>query len=86
MNIELLIDKNGNARPAPLFDQGLSLLFPCYGNLDCIRKFDVVEDKPVNNFIGSKSTEYNLSLIPREKIWEMIWKRWEKYAQICHQK
>ena len=41
-------------------------LFPCYGNLDCIRKFDVVEDKPVNNFIGSKSTEYNLSLIPQE--------------------
>ena len=66
MNIELLIDKNGNARPAPLFDQGLSLLLPCYGNLDCIRKFDVVEDKPVNNFIGSKSTEYNLSLIPQE--------------------
>lgn len=115
-NIELLIDKNGNARPAPLFDQGLSLLFSCYGNLDCIRKFDVMEDKPVNNFIGSKSTEYNLSLIPQEKIWfegflqkedksrilqglekvlpkehlekiwEMIWKRWEKYAQICHQK
>ena len=75
---------------------------------------DVLEDKVVNNFIGSKSLEYNLSLIPKgerffsgklnaeqeerlmegldqvlpeahlKKIWEMIWKRWKRYVEICN--
>ena len=112
-NIEILIDEEGKARPAPLFDQGLSLLFSCYSDLARIRKYDVMEDKAVNNFIGSRSTEYNLRFIPKEKrwfngtlracdrdrllgglesvlhpehidkIWEMIWRRWERYAEVC---
>ena len=113
-NIELLLDEKGTAHPAPLFDHGLSFLFSCYDNLERIRKFDVLEDRTVNNFIGSKSLEYNLSLLPKgdkffpgelkaeheamilegldrvlsevhlKKIWEMLWKRWNRYAEICN--
>lgn len=115
-NIEILIDEEGNAHPAPLFDQGLSLLFSSYGDVESIRKYDVMEDKAVNNFIGSRSPAYNLCFIPKgkrwfegalreddrnrltrgldgilgaehlDKIWTMIWKRWEQYVQICSQK
>ncbi len=74
----------------------------------------MLKDSPVNNFIGSKSLEYNLRFIPKqpifdgklkesdrkniltgfeeilphwhiEKIWTMIWERWNRYVQICHQ-
>ena len=109
----ICIDGKDQARPAPLFDQGISLLFSCYGNIESIRKYDILEDKAVNNFIGSKSSEYNLRFIPKglhwfdgrlrehdrekllsgldgvlhaehlEKIWNMLWKRWERYVQIC---
>lgn len=68
-NIEVLIDEAGKVRPAPLFDQGLSLLFSSYGELESIRKYDVMEDKAVNNFIGSKSSEYNLRFIPKGICW-----------------
>lgn len=114
-NIEILIDSKGNVRPSPFFDQGLSLLFSTYGDMKSIAKYDVMEDKAVNNFVGSKSTEYNLCLIPEgkwvegiltaedrgrlldgldgilsrehlDKIWDMIWKRWKKYAEIRNKK
>ena len=62
-NIEILLDENEEPRPALLFDHGLSFLFSCYDNLESVRKFDVLEDRAVNNFIGSKSLEYNLGLI-----------------------
>ena len=101
---------------APLFDQGLSLLFSTYGDEKQIFEFDVMKDIQANNFIGSISLEYNLSLIPseynlqirslkerdccyimnglenvlgnlhREKIWEMLWKRWCYFETICSQK
>ena len=64
-NIEILLDEKEKARPVPLFDHGLSLLFSCYDNLESIRKFDIMEDRVVNNFIGSKSLEYNLRFIPK---------------------
>ncbi|MDE7186052.1 MAG: hypothetical protein K2O13_00860, partial [Lachnospiraceae bacterium] len=100
-------------RLAPLFDQGVSLLFSTYGEEKQIEEFDVLRDFPVNNFIGSRSLEYNLSLIPSKfdlkieelletdreyilngldeilsrnhltKIWQMIWKRWCRYEEIC---
>lgn len=66
-NIEILLDENENPRPAPLFDHGLSLLCSCYDDLDSICKFDILEDRPANNFIGSRSLEYNLRLLPRGK-------------------
>lgn len=113
-NIEILLDEKENPHPAPLFDHGLSFLFSCYDNLESVRKFDVLEDRVVNNFIGSKSLEYNLGLIPKgkklfpgklkkehkkelligmdrilpeehlKKIWEMLWKRWKRYVEICN--
>ena len=115
-NIEILVDENNAARPAPLFDHGVSLLFSCYSDITEIQKFDMFADKPVQSFIGSKSLAYNLRFLPREqkifdgvlqesdrekllgdldevlpkehlqKIWEMIWGRWERYVQICDQK
>lgn len=114
-NIEILVDEGGKARPAPLFDHGVSLLFSCYDE-ESVRKFEIMEDRPVQSFIGSRSLEYNLRFLPKErrifrgslektdrgrllngldqvlseehlgKIWDMIWERWKRYAQICHQK
>ena len=113
-NLEVLQNQNGERRLAPLFDQGVSLLFSTYGDEQQIERTDVMRDFPVNNYIGARSLEYNLSLIPREfdlqicplqetdreyifrglndilsekhldKIWEMIWKRWKRYEEICN--
>lgn len=113
-NIEILINEDGGARPAPLFDHGVSFLFSCYDNQESIQKFDVMEDRAVQNFLGAKSLEYNLQFIPKgetifttklkekdkkqllldmdtvlssehqEKIWEMIWRRWNRFVQICN--
>jgi len=33
-----------------------------------VAKFDVMADKPCNNFIGSKSTWDNLRIIPKDKM------------------
>ena len=115
-NIEILIDESGAARPAPLFDQGVSLLYSCYDDPGAVRKFDVMEDRPVNNFIGSRSLEYNLQLVPRsghwfdgalqktdreklldgldvilpkellDKVWDMLWRRWNRYAELLDTK
>ena len=66
-NLEVLRNKETDAaRLAPLFDQGVSLLFSTYGDEKAIIQTDVMRDFPVNNYIGSKSLEYNLSLIPQE--------------------
>lgn len=62
-NIEVL--RNGrkhSIRIAPLFDHGLSFLCSCYTDEE-IENFDVMADKPCQNFIGSRSTFDNLSLI-----------------------
>ena len=113
-NIEVLIKPDGETRLSPLFDNGCSLLFSCYNDRDEIRAFDVMKDRPVNNFIGSRSTEYNLSFLPKDKsffsgsikaedkrllfegldgilseehldkIWELIYKRWIHYEEICN--
>ena len=116
-NIEVLRNvESEEVRLAPMFDQGVSLLFSTYGNEEQISKFDVLQDIQANNFVGSRSLEYNLSLIPSdyampirrlrekdkeaifkdidqvlsrphiEKIWEMIWKRWQHYETLCNKK
>ena len=115
-NLEVLRnDEEDSVRMAPLFDQGVSLLFSTYGDEKLLKEIDVMRDFSVNNYIGSKSLEYNLSLIPkeydlqiwklkiedqdyifngidhvlseihREKIWEMIWKRWCFFEQVRNQ-
>lgn len=114
-NIEVLSNRRKKTiRLAPLFDHGLSLVFRCE-NEEQLSRVDVMEDKPVQCFVGSRSTWDNLKLIPREerlrlkplkasdrailmegldealprawqdKIWEMIWRRWQAYEDFCHQ-
>ncbi|MDR0897317.1 MAG: hypothetical protein LBN04_05620 [Oscillospiraceae bacterium] len=114
-NIEVLRNRqNQTIRLAPLFDHGLSLLHGCAQQAE-LERADVMEDKPVNNYIGSRSAWNNLSLIPkgqwpvfhplqtgdkamllagldqalpeawREKIWQMIWRRWQAYESLCDQ-
>ena len=65
-NIEVLKNKRKKTlRLAPLFDHGLSLL--CHSNIEQLASFDVMQDRPCNNFIGSHSTFENLKLIPNTK-------------------
>lgn len=65
-NLEVLRnDEDDSVRMAPLFDQGVSLLFSTYGDEKLIENTDVMRDFPVNNYIGARSLEYNLSLIPK---------------------
>lgn len=62
-NIEVL--RNARARTlriAPLFDHGLSLLYSCMTDTEA-EKFDVLEDRRCQNFIGSYSCYENLKFI-----------------------
>ena len=62
-NIEVLRNtKNKTVRLAPLFDHGLSFLCSCYSDEE-VERFDILADKPCQNFIGSRSTFENLNLI-----------------------
>lgn len=64
-NMEVLKNRRTKTiRLAPLFDHGLSLLFSC-ANEDQLVAWDVMEDRPVQSFVGSRSAYDNLSLIPR---------------------
>jgi hypothetical protein len=66
-NIEVLRNsRRKSLRLAPLFDHGLSLLFNCSDN-SAIDKYDILEDKLTNNYIGSRSTWDNLKLIPANR-------------------
>jgi hypothetical protein len=67
-NIEVLRNsRKRTIRLAPLFDHGLSLLFHCM-NDTAVEKYDVMEDKLTNNYIGSRSTWDNLKLIPADRM------------------
>ena len=67
-NIEVLRNsRKKTIRLAPLFDHGLSLLCSCPDDA-AAAGFDVMADKPCNNFIGSKSTWDNLRIIPKDKM------------------
>ena len=66
-NIEVLRNaRKHTIRIAPLFDHGLSFLCSCYGD-DEIEKFDVLADKPCQNFIGSRSVFDNLNIIEKKR-------------------
>lgn len=62
-NIEVL-EKGGAYRIAPLFDNGLSLLFSCYDDGMAMERFDRRKDGPVNNYVGSMSLTANLTIVP----------------------
>jgi hypothetical protein len=67
-NIEVLRNtKNRTIRLAPLFDNGLSLLFNCYDE-KAVREFDVMADRPIQCFVGSRSAYENLKLIPSSSL------------------
>ena len=67
-NIEVLQDPKAKAiRLAPIFDNGLSLVCTAKTD-DQLEKFDVMEDKPVQCYVGSRSAYENLKLIPVEKL------------------
>lgn len=67
-NIEVLRNsRKKTVRLAPLFDHGLSLLYSCSDD-DAAATFDVMADKPCNNYIGAKSTWNNLNIIPKNKM------------------
>ena len=62
-NIEVLRNARAHTlRIAPLFDHGLSLLYPCMTQEDFL-KYDVLEDRKCQNFIGGLSCFENLKLI-----------------------
>lgn len=66
-NIEVLRNaRKKTIRIAPLFDHGLSFLCSCFREQE-IAMFDVLEDKPCQNFIGSRSTFENLRLIDKKE-------------------
>lgn len=65
-NIEILKDKSGKLRLAPLFDHGISLLSFC-NTLNDINNYDVMEDKRVQSFVGGFSSFSNLKMIPKNK-------------------
>lgn len=67
-NIEVLRNpKKRTLRLAPLFDHGLSLIFNCLDE-QAVENFDVLLDRPVQCFVGSRSTWDNLKLIPAERM------------------
>lgn len=55
-------------RLAPVFDNGLSLLFSCYSDGAEMEQFDRLKDGPVNNFVGSMSLSENLRMVPKEML------------------
>lgn len=63
-NVEVVL-RDGRAELAPLFDHGVSFAFSCYGNSDRIVRFDAMDDYQAQNYLGSRSLEYNLGLIPQ---------------------
>ena len=114
-NMEVLRNRvQRTVRLAPLFDHGISLLSRCTDEA-AMEQENVMADKPVQCFVGSRSTWENLKLIPKDKkpkicclreedkdsilegleealgrnwlerIWEMIWRRWQAYESVYDQ-
>ena len=115
-NIEVLQNRQTkDFRLAPLFDHGVSLFCRTPDEAALARE-DVLADKPVQCFVGSRSARDNLKLIPSDgfphlrplevthkavllegleealsriwldRIWEMIWRRWQCYEDFRYKK
>lgn len=85
-NLEILRNEvDESIRMAPLFDQGVSLLFSTYGNENEIECVDVMRDFTVNNYIGARSLEYNLTLIPLDFDLKINSLKQEDKAYIFHE-
>ena len=66
-NIEVLRARDGKCRLTPLYDHGLSFLFDCHSE-KAAAGFDVLDDWPVQCFVGTSSAERNLQLIPTKAL------------------
>lgn len=67
-NIEVLRNsKEKTLRLAPVFDHGLSLLFSCQTE-KAVDEFDVMQDRPIQCFVGGNSAQKNLELIPKKEL------------------
>lgn len=66
-NIEVLVDRAGRPRFAPIFDNGLSLVAPYGDDEERIAAFDPLTHVMTTNFLGSRSLEENVrSVAPVE--------------------
>ena len=66
-NMEVLTNRyRKTIRLAPLFDHGVSLFCRCR-SIEELEKEDVMADKPVQCFVGSRSAWDNLRLVPRDQ-------------------
>lgn len=61
-NIEVLVDQNGRARLAPIFDTGFSLVAPYGRNVEMIKIFEPLRSVATTNFVGTRNLEENLKL------------------------
>ena len=62
-NIEVLKSRmDKKMRMAPLFDHGLSFAFDCHNDNE-LSQFNVFEDRPIQSFVGGRSSYENLRLI-----------------------
>ena len=67
-NIEVLrSSKSKTVRLAPLFDHGLSFVCRCH-DVSELKSFNVMEDRPVQSFIGTNSSLSNVKLVQKEYI------------------
>jgi len=67
-NLEVLRSrKDKSVRLAPLFDHGLSFVCRCHDKSE-LKVFDVMEDRPVQAFVGTGSTLTNIGLVPEDFI------------------
>ncbi|MDO4291385.1 MAG: hypothetical protein Q4C41_09185, partial [Eggerthellaceae bacterium] len=67
-NVEVLRSPDGAVRLAPLFDNGLSFVFSCYGDEGRVAAFDELQDVAANNYVGTRSLEENLRFVPRNTL------------------
>jgi len=61
-NLEVM--KNGGRELSPYFDNGLSLACTCIDEAE-LASFSIMEDRPVNNFIGERRLLLNLGKIDK---------------------
>ncbi len=63
-NIEVIRDAEaGTYRLAPLYDHGTSLAYMCRDDM-ALHSYDVIKDRPVENFVGSTSLRQNVARMP----------------------
>ena len=62
-NIEVLVDRAGTPRLAPLFDTGLSLVAPYGDDEERIGAFEPLSPVATTNYLGSRSLEENVASV-----------------------